>query len=497
MSNIQFTAYLPKGLQQININNDTDESFLFNNTRKSIRHPVRTQSVTINDLPETKQQDQVSQPKADSEWSDIRSVIKKNEGFIETAKSLFNEPSLSIGYSFFNTLPDGTKITPGMTITRDEADKQLDVLLNRMSSQIKGYLNDYSLNVNPQQFNVLLDLGYHGGIGLVSKLLKEANGDSNKIGQLLSHYATTPKYGDSSITKSLQDRAARRVQGWNGSVSIKLGGIVKAQTGILLQSPTVYLEERKPEPYQKRFFFDTQEQRFQKWYNNIAALNNLSSNPYDPSHYYDWKGLFNEQNNNAELLKGHFPDTYKLPGHPTFSVESKYYKPGMIAGYWKGDDYYLTPDSEDLMTKRQQYAETRFKPNQVSNIGTIGDFQIVVPTWNDITKRYGLNFDINNSEHNKKVRDIYMQELSKYPSISKAKGLIKTALTYAAYNMGPGNLNKFLQKEIENGKDVYESWDWIDDLNPQTKNYVNFIVRGIDGPADLTNAAFKKALQNK
>lgn len=50
-----------------------------------------------------------------------------------------------------------------------------------------------------------------------------------------------------------------------------------------------------------------------------------------------------------------------------------------------------------------------------------------------------------------------MEELSKYPSISKAKGLIKTALTYAAYNMGPDNLNKFIQKEIENGKDVYES----------------------------------------
>lgn len=37
--------------------------------------------------------------------------------------------------------------------------------------------------------------------------------------------------------------------------------------------------------------------------------------------------------------KNHLPDTYKLPNHPTFSTESKYYKPGMPAGYWKGNAY--------------------------------------------------------------------------------------------------------------------------------------------------------------
>lgn len=37
--------------------------------------------------------------------------------------------------------------------------------------------------------------------------------------------------------------------------------------------------------------------------------------------------------------KNHLPDTYKLPNHPTFSIESKYYKKGMPAGYWNGDTY--------------------------------------------------------------------------------------------------------------------------------------------------------------
>ena len=35
--------------------------------------------------------------------------------------------------------------------------------------------------------------------------------------------------------------------------------------------------------------------------------------------------------------KNHLPDTYKLPNHPTFSNESKYYKEGMPAVRWEGE----------------------------------------------------------------------------------------------------------------------------------------------------------------
>src|SRR6516164_1803843 len=45
----------------------------------------------------------------------------------------------------------------------------------------------------------------------------------------------------------------------------------------------------------------------------------------------------------------HFPDTYKLPGHPRFSIESKYYQPGMPAGRWEGegqDAEYIRMDAD-------------------------------------------------------------------------------------------------------------------------------------------------------
>jgi hypothetical protein len=60
---------------------------------------------------------------------------------------------------------------------------------------------------------------------------------------------------------------------------------------------------------------------------------------------YDMEGYFNDV-----ILKGkdqssinpsdnrmHYPDTYKLPNHPTFSAQSKYYKKSMPYRDWIGN----------------------------------------------------------------------------------------------------------------------------------------------------------------
>ena len=148
-------------------------------------------------------------------WSDIKSVIIDNEGFTPVAKALFNEPHATVGYGFFNVLPDGRKVFPGMTITKEESNKQLDIIINRLSNYIQSSLNKYNLKTSPEQLNVLIDLGYHAGAGTVDKLLKESNGDSTKIGSLLLRYATRAKYKDTSINGALESRALRRSQAWN------------------------------------------------------------------------------------------------------------------------------------------------------------------------------------------------------------------------------------------------------------------------------------------
>lgn len=59
--------------------------------------------------------------------------------------------------------------------------------------------------------------------------------------------------------------------------------------------------------------------------------------PEDSGQDYDLRGAYE-----AGLVPSanqHFPDTFKLPGHPTFSIESKYWKPGMPAGRWEGEKF--------------------------------------------------------------------------------------------------------------------------------------------------------------
>lgn len=82
---------------------------------------------------------------------------------------------------------------------------------------------------------------------------------------------------------------------------------------------------------------------------------NGDRDPYHPEQHYDLYGAFRAGLNRVDkngrpfplqrdaktgkLVGGHLPDTYKLPGHPTFSVESRYYRKGMPAGKWVDGKY--------------------------------------------------------------------------------------------------------------------------------------------------------------
>ena len=59
--------------------------------------------------------------------------------------------------------------------------------------------------------------------------------------------------------------------------------------------------------------------------------------PHDSGKDYDlvaaWQAGITPNNNS------HFPDTFKFPDHPRFSIESKYWRPGLPAGRWEGENY--------------------------------------------------------------------------------------------------------------------------------------------------------------
>ena len=97
--------------------------------------------------------------------------------------------------------------------------------------------------------------------------------------------------------------------------------------------------EVKPDlgvPDWKSKFTPEMEKEFQNWYAERAKNMGLNPNPDHPKHFYDTRGAWLA---GERSTTDHLPDKYKLPGHPTFSDQSTYYRPGMKAGKWEGGKY--------------------------------------------------------------------------------------------------------------------------------------------------------------
>ncbi len=75
---------------------------------------------------------------------------------------------------------------------------------------------------------------------------------------------------------------------------------------------------------------------FAKW-----LQQNRVNDPFHPDQHYDYVGAFRGQLQRDAGADGHFPDTYKLPGHETFSNESQYAvgDNAKYAGRWSSDTY--------------------------------------------------------------------------------------------------------------------------------------------------------------
>jgi hypothetical protein len=76
-----------------------------------------------------------------------------------------------------------------------------------------------------------------------------------------------------------------------------------------------------PERYHQRLTPE-EELRFQDW----AKRNSIRMEP-GWNEDYDMRGLWKSDPNFKPDARGHFPDTYKMPNHPTFSNESIYATP--------------------------------------------------------------------------------------------------------------------------------------------------------------------------
>ena len=77
------------------------------------------------------------------------------------------------------------------------------------------------------------------------------------------------------------------------------------------------------------------EKEFQVWFDRYVREVHgplIRMNPDDKDAHYDYRGYWIDNRGEASkpMKRGiHLTDRYKIPGHPTFSIESKYYQPGM------------------------------------------------------------------------------------------------------------------------------------------------------------------------
>ncbi len=94
---------------------------------------------------------------------------------------------------------------------------------------------------------------------------------------------------------------------------------------------------------------------FDKW----TKKNNIKE-PFHKDQHYDYVSAFRK---GISKTNNHFPDTYKTPGHETFSIESKYYKPGMPAGKWEDGIY--VPLGRSMSETKENGEIVPYNPNDI------------------------------------------------------------------------------------------------------------------------------------
>lgn len=118
----------------------------------------------------------------------------------------------------------------------------------------------------------------------------------------------------------------------------------------------------------KKFDDPVVEGQFRKWYDEIAKARGWNPDPntqdYDIRRYWiENKDMYSDVDNWSLPVDSHFPDKYKLPGHPAMSVESMY-QPVNERGYvWnrasapEGYEEYRRPETDAEWSNRRATAK--------------------------------------------------------------------------------------------------------------------------------------------
>ena len=155
-------------------------------------------------------------------------------------------------------------------------------------------------------------------------------------------------------------------------------------------------------------------------------------------------------------------------------------------------------DYEELR-RRQAYTESGFDNTARSKSGAAGMFQIMPAVLADYNKANGTSYtedSLTDQDTNTMIRDWYIDSLSKRPWVTKggASDSVQFGKALAGYNYGSKKTVDALNKAKAAGVDIYNSWDWLDYMPKETRDYVNFILRNKNNSISRNDSAYKAAL---
>lgn len=152
---------------------------------------------------------------------------------------------------------------------------------------------------------------------------------------------------------------------------------------------------------------------------------------------------------------------------------------------------------------RQAYAESGFDSNAKSNAGAMGLFQIMPSVLQDYNTKNNNTIptdSLTNDSINTNVRNWYMNDLMNrgWNTKNNPSDSVRVAKALGAYNWGSGNLVNALNKAKADGVDIYNSFDWLSYLAPETRDYIDFILMGNNNSLHRNNIAYNtKSKQNQ
>ena len=162
----------------------------------------------------------------------------------------------------------------------------------------------------------------------------------------------------------------------------------------------------------------------------------------------------------------------------------------------------FSDDAKARRLLRQRYAESVFDDKAVSNAGARGAWQIMPITYKDyLTRGKGKEGDLDDPDFNRLVRDhtfrMIPRDLEEIWD-ENYSDRNKLALLYAGYNRGANGLKKYLRGLVKKGVDISKPENWVEGMNPKTRNYVHFLAYDEDVPGTyLMNEKFEKAARKR